>query len=95
MDEYPCDNLQGCPRDNHTDFLTTLSAHRAIPPPPSFPLTPKACSQAWLQFNKFTLMLKITTREALLKTILILRFVGSEIYSDFWWKGPPERDSLG
>ena len=51
--------------------------------------------QAWLQFNKFTLMLKITTREALLKTILILRFVGSEIYSDFWWKGPPEQDSLG
>lgn len=39
--------------------------------------------QAWLQFNKFTLMLKITTREALLKTILMLRFVGSEIYSDF------------
>ena len=40
-------------------------------------------SHAWLQFNKFTLMLKITTREALLKTILILRFVGSEIYCDF------------
>ena len=80
---------------HHNNSTLSGTNHKVYPPrrdeycdnlqgcPGTITLTFLQHSHAWLQFNKFTLMLKITTREALLKTILILRFVGSEIYSDF------------